>query len=532
MMSPRYLPLAIVALATLLSLGLGAIVDAAWFWPLIVLAPLLLVGIWDLWQTEHTIMRLYPISAHFRWLFEWLRPYMREYLLDGDHQGRPFNHNERALIYRRAKDIGGVQAFGTDRDLYSPRYEWINHSIQAVPHESFDYRISIGDERCEKTYNASVLNISAMSFGSLGGRALEALNLGAKLGGFYHDTGEGGISEHHLSHGGDLVWEIGSGYFGCRTADGRFDKNQYAELASLDQVKMIEIKLSQGAKPGHGGMLPGPKVTPEIARARRVTPWQEVVSPPSHSAFDSPTEAMEWVAELRELSGGKPVGMKLCIGHRWEFLALVKAMLKTGETPDFIVIDGAEGGTGASPVELSNHVGTPLREGLVFVINALTGTNLRERMHIGVAGKIFDGHTMAANMALGADWCNAARGFMFAVGCVQTKKCHTDRCPTGVATQDKQRQRGLVVADKGPRAYNFHRNTLKALSDYVSAAGLKNPAELKPEHLRVRVDENQVHSADTVYRFLEPGVLLSAPDETIYARWWAMADESRFAPRT
>lgn len=238
------------------------------------------------------------------------------------------------------------------------------------------------------------------------------------------------------------------------------------------------------------------------------------------------------MAELRELSGGKPVGIKLCLGHRWEFLALVKAMLKTGATPDFIVVDGAEGGTGASPVELSNHVGTPLREGLVFVINALTGTNLRERMHIDVAGKIFDGHTMAANMALGADWCNAARGFMFAVGCVQTKKCHTDRCPTGVATQDKLRQRGLIVAEKGPRVYNFHRNTLKALSDYVSAAGLKNPAELKPEHLRVRVGENQVHSADTVYRFLEPGVLLSAPDETIYARWWSMADESGFAPRT
>lgn len=277
MMSPRYLPLAIVALATRPSLGLGAIVDAAWFLAADRLRPALARGYLGSVATEHTIMRLYPISAHFRWLFEWLRPYMREYLLDGDHQGRPFNHNERALIYRRAKDIGGVQAFGTDRDLYSPRYEWINHSIQAVPHESFDYRITIGSERCEKTYDASVLNISAMSFGSLGGRALKALNLGAKLGGFYHDTGEGGISDHHLSHGGDLVWEIGSGYFGCRTADGRFEKNQYAELASLNQVKMIEIKLSQGAKPGHGGMLPDPKVTPEIARARRVTPWQEVV---------------------------------------------------------------------------------------------------------------------------------------------------------------------------------------------------------------------------------------------------------------
>jgi glutamate synthase domain-containing protein 2 len=294
---------------------------------------------------------------------------------------------------------------------------------------------------------------------------------------------------------------------------------------------MIEVKLSQGAKPGHGGLLPGPKVTPEIAAARGVPPWQDVVSPPSHSAFSTPTEMIEWLAELRELAGGKPVGFKLCIGHRWEFLALVKAMLRTGETPDFIVVDGAEGGTGAAPVELSNHVGTPLREGLVFVVNALTGTNLRRRMRLAVAGKVFDGHTLAANMALGADWCNAARAFMFSVGCVQTKKCHTDRCPTGVATQNRWRQAGLVVADKAPRVHRYHENTLRALADYVNAAGIADPADLRPHHLRVRMDENQVRSADTIYDFLAPGILLEAPDETRYKRWWAMADPDSFAPR-
>ncbi|HSR54987.1 MAG TPA: FMN-binding glutamate synthase family protein, partial [Alphaproteobacteria bacterium] len=492
----RYVPFALIALANMAFLALALFFTAAWLWPLIAFAPLLLLGIWDLTQTGHTLRRLYPVSAHFRWFFEWLRPYMREYLLDSDHQGRPFNHNERALVYRRAKDDADVQAFGTDMDLYSPQYEWINHSIQGRRHEGHDFRVMIGEENCSKPYNASLLNISAMSFGSLSGRAVEALNYGAEMGGFYHDTGEGGISRFHLRHNGDLVWEIGTGYFGCRHPDGTFDPEQFAEKAALDQVRMVEVKLSQGAKPGHGGLLPGPKVTPEIAETRGVKPWEDVLSPSYHSAFSTPCELMEWLAELRELSGGKPVGMKFCVGHRWEFLAIVKAMLKTGITPDFVVVDGAEGGTGAAPVELSNHVGTPLREGLIFTVNALTATNLRDRIRIAVAGKIFDGHTMAANLALGADWCNAARAFMFSLGCVQTKKCHTDRCPTGVATQDPWREAGLIVADKAPRVASFHDNTLKALSEYVSAAGLANPSELKPRHLRVRMDENKVHSAD------------------------------------
>ncbi len=526
----RYLPFATIVLVSIVCSIFGLSVGTAWLWPLLGLAPLLAVGIWDLTQAQHTLMRLYPISAHIRWFFEWQRPYMREYLLDDDQEGRPFNHNQRALVYRRSKGIEGVQAFGTDLDVYSTQYEWINHAIQAKPNKHHDYRVTIGGKHCTKPYSISVLNISAMSFGSLSAGAVEALNLGAKMGNFYHDTGEGGLSEAHRKHGGDIVWEIGTGYFGCRRADGGFDEDRFTDTASLDQVKMIEIKLNQGAKPGHGGFLPGIKVTPEIARARGVPPWEDVVSPPSHSAFSTPVGLIEWIAKLRKLSGGKPVGFKLCLGHQWEFLAIIKAMLKTGITPDFIVIDGSEGGTGAAPIELSNHVGTPLREGLIFAVNALTGAGLRDCIRIGVAGKVFDGHSMAANMALGADWCNAARAFMFSIGCVQTKKCHTGHCPTGVATQDKRRQAGLVVADKGPRVHLFHQNTLRALADYVSAAGLDGPEQLQPHHLRVRMDKNQVHSADTIYKFMAPGCLLNAPNDTIYGRWWGMANPESFVP--
>jgi glutamate synthase domain-containing protein 2 len=526
----RYLPFALVLALTLAFLAAGLTVDTRLWWPLAALVPLSGVGVWNIAQRSHSIMRLYPISAHFRWFFEWLRPYMREYLLDNDREGRPFSHMQRNLVYRRAKNVSDVTSFGTDKDIYETGYEWINHSTCPVEVREEPHRILVGGETCAKPYRASVLNISAMSFGSLSGRAIEALNMGAKAGGFYHDTGEGGISPHHLSHGGDLVWEIGTGYFGCRNGDGSFDPEAFAEKAALDQVRMIEIKLSQGAKPGQGGLLPGRKVTPEIAATRGVVAGRDVLSPARHSAFATPLEMTRWIAELRTLSGGKPVGFKLCIGHRWEFLALTKAMLETGITPDFIVVDGAEGGTGAAPAELSHHVGTPLREGLIFVVNALVGTGLRGKIRIAAAGKIFDGHTLAANLALGADWCNAARAFMFALGCVQTKKCETGLCPTGVAAQDPLRQTGLVVADKGPRVQNFHRNTVGALAAYVGAAGLESPADLCPHHLRVRTSGGAVLSADRVYEFLEEGALLDAPDETPYGRWWAMADPCSFAP--
>ncbi|MFN3932975.1 MAG: FMN-binding glutamate synthase family protein [Brevundimonas sp.] len=526
----RYLPLLLVSLASI-GFALLSIFDLIPVrWPLLILIPMMLLGVWDLVQSRHTLRRTYPLIAHFRWFFEWIRPYMRAYLLDSDTEGRPFSHRQRALVYRRAKGEDGVNAFGTQLDVNQPGHEWINHSV--TPHEGIDagFRVLIGGD-CAKPYSASILNISALSFGSLGGNAIEALNLGAKAGGFYHDTGEGGISDHHLRHGGDLVWEIGTGYFGCRTGDGRFDAAEFERKAALEQVRMIEVKLSQGAKPGQGGLLPGSKVNDAIARARGVPVGETVHSPARHSAFSTPREMLEWLAELRRLSGGKPVGFKLCIGHRWEFLAIVKAMLETGVTPDFIVIDGAEGGTGAAPSELSDHVGTPLREGLVFVVNALVGANLRDRIRIGVAGKIFDGHTMAAALSLGADWCNSARAFMFALGCVQTRKCHTDACPTGVATQNPWREAGLVVGQKGPRVMSFHRETVSALADYVAAAGLAHPSQLRPEHLRVRHGSGEVRSADMIYRYLAPGALLSdgAPDD--YARWWAMADADSFLPR-
>ncbi|MFN4297248.1 MAG: FMN-binding glutamate synthase family protein [Brevundimonas sp.] len=527
----RYLPLLLVFLAGVSLAFWNASNTVSVYWPLLILGPLLMIGVWDLLQTGHTLRRTYPLSAHFRWLFEWLRPYMRAYLLDSDIEGRPFSHRQRALVYRRAKGEEGVNAFGTQLDVEKPGHEWINHSV--VPHENIEpgFRVPIGGSACTAPYSASILNISALSFGSLSGNAIEALNLGARAGGFYHDTGEGGISDHHLKHGGDLVWEIGTGYFGCRTEDGQFDPAEFARKAALEQVKMIEVKLSQGAKPGQGGLLPGPKVNDAIARARGVPVGETVHSPSRHSAFSTPREMLEWLADLRRLSGGKPVGFKLCIGHRWEFLAIVKAMLETGITPDFIVIDGAEGGTGAAPSELSDHVGTPLREGLVFVVNALIGANLRDHIRIGVAGKIFDGHTMAAALALGADWCNSARAFMFALGCVQTRKCHTDACPTGVATQNPWREAGLVVERKGPRVTSFHKETLDALADYVAAAGLSHPSQLRPEHLRVRHGSGEVRSADMIYRYLSPGALLSNEAPEDYARWWAMADAGSFLPR-
>jgi len=527
----RYIPFALVLVLAAVSAWLGRTVSAPYYWALALLGPLALLGIWDLLQRGHTLMRLYPLSAHVRWIFEWMRPYMRQYVLESDDEGRPFDHRERALVYKRSKDIEGVQPFGTETDVYSAFYEWINHAVQGRMPDEGAYRVRVGGPACTRPYEASVLNISAMSFGSLSGRAIEALNLGAAAGGFYHDTGEGAISPYHLAHGGDLVWEIGTGYFGCRTREGRFNPDRFAERAALDAVKMIEVKLSQGAKPGHGGVLPGPKVSREIAATRDVEPGRDVISPPAHSAFSTPVEMMEWLARLRELSGGKPVGFKLCIGHHWEFLAMVKAMLKTGIAPDFIVVDGAEGGTGAAPAELSNHVGTPLREGLVFAVNALVGTNLRDRVRVAAAGRVHDGHSLAANIALGADWCNAARAFMFALGCVQTKKCHTGRCPTGVATQNRLRQRGLVVGDKGPRVHQFHKNTVAALAHYVAAAGLEDPWQLRPHHLRVRLSENHVRSADSIYGYLAPGALLDAPEETRFARWWAMADAHSFAPK-
>lgn len=425
------------------------------FWLLLLFVPLLVVALIDLLQTHHSLRRNYPVSARFRWFFEWLRPFLRSYIVESDLDGRPFSHDERALVYARAKGDVSTHPFGTELDVYSEEYEWLAHSIAPSRHAEKYTRVSVGTDQCSRPYSAARLNISAMSFGALGSNAIEALNLGARIGGFYHDTGEGGLSPYHLKHGGDIVWELGSGYFGCRNASGNFDPAHFRDKATNDAVVMTEIKLSQGAKPGHGGLLPGPKVTAEIARIRDIPEGEDCLSPPFHTAFSTPRELLAFAAQMRDLSGGKPVGIKLCVGYPHELFAVVKAMIETEILVDFIVIDGAEGGTGAAPTELSDRVGMPLREGLILARNALVGTNLKDKVRLAASGKVNSGAAIAMNAALGADWCNAARSFMFSLGCVQSMRCHTDTCPTGVATQSPARQRALVVPEKAERVARF-----------------------------------------------------------------------------
>ncbi|MFT0867712.1 FMN-binding glutamate synthase family protein [Pseudomonas sp. CAM1A] len=506
-----------------------------WLWPFTVISALLsLVGLNDLRQRHHAVRRNYPILGNIRYLIETIRPEIRQYLIEGDDDKLPFSRAQRSLVYARAKNESAEKAFGTLNDAYKPGFEFISHSMLPVPMpDPASFRIRIGGPQCRQPYSASIFNISAMSFGALSANAIAALNKGARLGRFAHDTGEGSISPYHREHGGDLIWEIGSGYFGCRTEDGRFDPERFTEQARAPQVKMIEIKLSQGAKPGHGGILPGHKVSTEIAATRGVRAGEDCISPAAHSAFATPRELLQFVARLRELSGGKPVGFKFCLGHPWEFMGIAKAMLATGITPDFIIVDGKEGGTGAAPREFSDNMGVPLREGLMFVHNTLVGLNLRERIRIGAAGKLVSAFDIASVLAIGADWVNSARGFMFAIGCIQSQSCHTNKCPTGVATQDPLRQRALVVPEKAERVASFHRNTLHALAEMLAAAGLDHPSELKPKHLARRISASEIGLFSQLHTFLKPGELLSgAIDSEFYARMWRMARSDSFAPET
>jgi glutamate synthase domain-containing protein 2 len=501
------------------------------FLPIFLLALLLAaVGTHDLLQTHHSILRSYPIAAHLRFLLENVRPEIRQYFLESDTDGVPFDRNTRAIVYQRAKGQLDKRPLGTELNVYGESYEWINHSLAPKDRERQPFRVQVGGSDCKKPYSASVLNISAMSFGALSANAIRALNKGAKTGGFAHDTGEGGLSQYHRENGGDIIWEIGSGYFGCRTAEGAFSPQRFAEQARADQVRMIEIKLSQGAKPGHGGVLPAAKVSAEIAAARGVPMGVDCNSPSRHSEFSTPIGLLEFVARLRDLSEGKPVGFKLCIGHPWEFLSIGKAMLATGIYPDFIVIDGKEGGTGAAPLEFVDHMGTPLQEGLMFAHNMLVGLNIRDRIRLGASGKIITAFDMARTMAMGADWCNSARGFMFALGCIQAQACHTDRCPTGVTTQDKVRQRALVVPDKAERVYNFHRATLAALAELIASAGLSHPGELSPRHFLKRVSPDVVASYEQIHRFLNPGELLAGTEDERFKQSWSMAQADSFSP--
>lgn len=492
-------------------------ISMMWLWAFIVVGPVIAVGINDMLQHKHAIRRLYPVLGNFRYLLESIRPEIQQYFVETETNGAPVAREFRSLVYQRAKGARDTRPFGTIFDVNRAGYEWLNHSIQPKHLVDTDPRVKFGGPDCAKPYMASPLNISAMSYGALSKNAIMALNKGAKIGGFSHNTGEGSMSPYHLEHGGDIVWQIGTGYFGCRDEDGKFNPQTFQENASKDVVKMIEIKLSQGAKPGHGGILPAAKLTEEIAAIRHVPMGSDVVSPPSHSAFSTPTELLNFVKTLRILSRGKPVGFKLCIGRRDEFLAICKAMLETGITPDFITVDGGEGGTGAAPTEMTNSVGTPLRDALIFVSSALLGIGVRNKVRIIASGKMFSAFHILRTLALGADTVNSARGFMFSLGCIQARTCNSDECPTGIATQNPSRNKAIVVTNKAQRVANFQRETVTNLMELIGAAGLDNIEQLEPKHINRRVEGNNVKNYAELYPSISDGCLLN--DDSIPEDW-------------
>ncbi|MFQ6147163.1 FMN-binding glutamate synthase family protein [Streptomyces seoulensis] len=522
--------IAIVVLT--LTLGLLAAVAAVpaspwWCLGAVPLLALGLLGAWDLLQRRHSVLRNYPVLGHARFLLERIRPELQQYFIERNFDGRPFDRDVRTIVYERAKGTDAEQPYGTERDVYLAGYEYLVPSMAPRQAPGTPPRVRIGGPDCRHPYDMALLNVSAMSFGSLSANAILALNGGAAAGGFAHDTGEGGLSEYHLRPGGDLVWEIGTGYFGCRTRDGDFDPAEFADKAAHDHVKCVSLKLSQGAKPGIGGVLPGTKVNAEIAKVRDVPQGQTVISPPYHKLFSTPRELVRAVARLRELSGGKPTGFKLCVGSRQQFLAVCKAMLEEGATPDFIIVDGGEGGTGAAPMEFADHVGAPLTEGLLTVHNALVGAGLRDRVRIGASGKIATGTDLVKRLVQGADYGNAARAMMFAVGCIQAQRCHTNTCPSGVATQDPRRARALDVRDKTPRVRRFQEATVASALEIMASMGVTDPAELRPHMLRRRVDPHTERSYEELYKWLEPGQLLAEPPEA-WAADWKTADPDRF----
>ncbi|MGB7193474.1 FMN-binding glutamate synthase family protein [Collimonas pratensis] len=525
----RYLSFWIVLLLTVALVAAAAAGKIAWWWAV---APALLsaLGIWDMNQRSHAILRNYPLMGHFRFLFEMIRPEMRQYFFESDNDGAPFTRKERSLVYQRAKGEVDSRPFGTELDVKMRGYEWVGHSLSPTIIASHDFRVTVGAERAQP-YSMSVFNVSAMSFGALSANAIRALNRGAKKGGFAHDTGEGSISPYHREFGGDLLWQIASGYFGCRNGDGSFNEEKFVAQATSPQVKMITVKLSQGAKPGHGGVLPAAKITPEISATRGVPMGVDCISPATHSSFSNPIGLLEFIQKLRTLSGDKPVGFKLCVGHPWEFFGIVKAMLQTGILPDFIVVDGSEGGTGAAPLEFVDHVGMPLQEGLLLVHNALVGAGLRDRIKIGASGKVITAFDLARTLAIGADWCNSARGFMFSLGCIQSQSCHTDRCPTGVATQDIGRQKALVVPDKAERVYRFHESTLHALQELVQAAGLPHASALRAHHIVRRTSDHEVKLMSDLLSYLQPGDLLNQNYRyPVFAKYWPISRAESFHP--
>ncbi len=525
-------------LFSILLLGLIAAISyfLSWhlLWVLLLVVPILLIGFIDFFQTKSAIKRNFPVLGRSRFVAEWLRPKLYQYFIEPDTDGRPFSRLKRNIIYQRAKGINDTTPFGTQRNVYDEGYEWMNHSINPLDSHKMDLhpRVIVGGPNCKQPYNCSLFNVSAMSFGSLSKNAIMALNGGAAIGHFAHNTGEGGISPYHDKFNGDLIYQIGTGYFGCRSKDGNFDDDLYRQRCAADNVKMIEIKLSQGAKPGHGGILPAKKATIEIAKIRNIEPHKAVHSPPYHKAFSTPTGLLQFIKKCQDLSGGKPVGFKLCVGHKSEFLAICKAMIETGITPDFISVDGGEGGTGAAPLEFSDSVGMPAKEGLAFVYNALVGFNLKKKISILYAGKIASGFDIFKAMCLGADACYSARAMMMAVGCIQALECNHNTCPTGVATQDPSLVKGLVVSDKKHRVANYHKETLISFVELLAAAGLDHPDKLNRLHVYQRIDQHTSMSYYKLYPYIPEGCLLNSES---YPEQWneymALADPSSFRPK-
>ncbi|GAA4385485.1 FMN-binding glutamate synthase family protein [Tsukamurella soli] len=523
----RFVAVGLVVVIAVVVAVLGAVGPWGWWIGAAVLVAFAAVGLFDLLQRRHSVLRNYPVLGHMRYLFEAIRPELQQYFIERNVDGRPYDRDVRSIVYERAKGIHGELSFGTERDVEEIGYEYLIHSIAPVPQLGDAPRVLVGGPDCTQPYSMSLLNVSAMSFGALSANAIRALNAGAARGGFAHDTGEGGLTPYHLDGGGDLVWEIGSGYFGTRTDDGHFDPDRFAEKAAHSHVKAVSIKLSQGAKPGIGGVLPAAKVSEEIARYRGVPPYQKCVSPAAHSAFTTPRELIRFVARLRGLAGGKPVGIKLCVGSRIEVLAICKAMIAEGTGPDFIIVDGAEGGTAAAPLEYEDHVGLPLTDGLMTVHNALVGTGLRDHIRVGASGKVAAGNDIVKRLIQGADFTNSARAMMMAIGCIQAQRCHTNKCPVGVATQDARRARALDIADKSLRVTRYQESTVSQATQIMASLGAAGPADLTPHMLRKKVSPTTQRSYAELYEWLAPGVLLTEPPQT-WATDWAAATPDSF----
>ena len=527
----RYSGLFYTGAGAIFFIGVGLVFGHFWFSLAAVFLILFIVGISDYSQKKRAVLGNFPLMGRFRFIFEAIRPELRQYFWEADSDELPYSRNQRAMVYQRSKQILAARPFGSDENQYLEDFNWLNHSINPTKIDDDDFRIRVGEG--ENAYDISVLNISGTSFGSISPKAIEAFSAGAKKGGFAHNTGEGSLSKYHQKGGGDTIWQISTGYFGCRTPDGKFDEDQFSEKAKLSQVKMIEIKLSQGAKPGHGGMLLGAKVSPEIAQTRNVPLYKDVISPHKHSEFSTPGELLGFAQKLRQLSGDKPVGIKLCIGHPWEFIAIVKAMVETGINLDFITVDGSEGGTGAAPVEFTDHLGSPLRDAIVFVDNALIGAGLRDRVKIAASGKIVSAYDIVRVCAIGADWCNMARPFMFSIGCIQARDCSSGHCPTGIATMDPKRFRVIDVKDRAERVYNFQKNTRFALKELLEAAGLEHPNQLNRRHIVRRLSASQIKLADQIYPKVDFGALLNGNkvEDARLSSYWERVDQSSFQPK-